>query len=423
MNHLQVQAFVVVLSLVFALVAGYNSAAYFNHSGYFMTENQKSELVLELQQQIDSAAGIPFAEFMSQALYHPEYGYYIAERTRIGKRGDFFTSSTVHSCFGRLIARQLEQMWQLLGRGDFIIAEQGAGEGHLCLDILDALAETFPEFYAHLEYRLIEISPDNRQRQGQLLQQHLAAGRIVWCDLEDLQGMEGCFVSNELVDAFPVHLIEKHAGELQEVYVVNGEDGFCEELRPLSTNLIKEYFQRIGIEPAAGNRCEVNLAACDWMQRVATVLKRGFVLTIDYGYLAEELYAPYRHAGTLLCYHQHQTNEDPYQRIGYQDITAHIDFTTLQDMGRQQGLDVLYFGQQYQFLMGLGFLEMLIELESRETDSKKAQALRMNLKTLILPEGGMGESFKVLIQGKNVATPELLCSQRIADIRMPAGAF
>ncbi|MCF6266328.1 MAG: SAM-dependent methyltransferase [Desulfuromusa sp.] len=387
-----------------------------------MIEKQKSDLILSLRKQIDSIAGIPFAEFMEQALYHPEHGYYTAGRVRIGKQGDFFTSSSVHSCFGRLIARQLEQMWQLLGQGSFVIAEQGAGEGHLCLDILDALAENSPEFYAHIEYRLIEISLDNRQRQELILQQHLAAGRIVWCELSDLSGMQGCFISNELIDAFPVHLIEKHAGELQEIYVVNGEEGFCEELRPLSTNLIKKYFQRIGIEPAAGNRCEVNLAACDWMQRIAAVLKRGFVLTIDYGYLAEELYAPYRHAGTLLCYHQHQTNENPYQRVGYQDMTAHVDFSTLQEIGQQHGLDVIYFGQQYQFLMGLGFLEMLIEMESRETDPKKAQALRMNLKTLILPEGGMGDSFKVLIQGKNVGRPKLLCSQRIGDIRMPAGA-
>ena len=388
-----------------------------------MIENQMSKLALQLHQQIDLTGGIPFVEFMQQALYHPEHGYYIGERTRIGKKGDFFTSSSVHSCFGRLIARQLEQMWQLLGQGNFIIAEQGAGEGHLCLDILDALADESPEFYAHLEYRLIEISPDNRQRQGQILQQHLAAGRVAWCELDDLQGMQGCIISNELLDAFPVHLIEKHSGELQEIYVVNQRDGFGEELRPLSTGLVKDYFQLVGIEPAEGNRCEVNLAACDWVRQVAGLLKRGFVLTIDYGYLAEELYAPYRHAGTLLCYHQHQTNEDPYQRVGYQDITAHVDFTALQKIGRQQNLDTLYFGQQYQFLMGLGFLEMLIELESRETDPNKAQALRMNLKTLILPEGGMGGGFKVLVQGKNVGSPELLCSKRIGDIRMPAGVF
>ncbi|MDA3903098.1 MAG: SAM-dependent methyltransferase [Desulfuromusa sp.] len=391
-----------------------------------MTENQNSELVLQLQQQIDSVAGIPFAEFMAQALYHPEHGYYTANRARIGKKGDFFTSSSVHSCFGQLIARQLEQMWKLLGQGHFIIAEQGAGEGHLCLDILDALAENSSEFYMRLECRLIEISSANRQRQEQLLRRHVDAGRVAWCELDDLQGMQGCFISNELLDAFSVHLLEKHAGELQEVYVVTNDDendGFGEELRPLSTHLIEEYFHRIGIEPAEGNRCEVNLAAVDWMSQVASVLERGFVLTIDYGYLAEELYAPYRHAGTLLCYHQHQTNEDPYQRVGCQDITAHVDFTTLQEIGCQQGLNVLYFGQQYQFLMGLGFLEMLVEMENRESDPNKAQALRMKLKTLILPEGGMGESFKVLIQGKNVGIPELLCSKRIRDIRMPAGGF
>ncbi|MCK4503213.1 MAG: SAM-dependent methyltransferase [Desulfuromonadales bacterium] len=388
-----------------------------------MTEKRKNELELLLNREITTANGITFAEFMQHALYHPEHGYYTSARTRIGKQGDFFTSSSVHSCFGRLIARQLEQMWQLLGQGEFIIAEQGAGEGHLCLDILDALAAEAPEFYARLQYRLVEISPDNRLRQKDVLQRHCAAGLVDWCQLDDLQGMVGCFLSNELIDAFPVHLVEKHGGELREVYVVTKDDGFSDELRPLSTLAIKDYFQLVGIEPGTGNRCEVNLAAGKWMSQIASLLERGFVLTIDYGYLAEELYAPYRHAGTLLCYHQHQTNEDPYQRIGSQDITAHVDFTALQKIGRQQGLDLLYYGQQYQFLMGLGFLELLIEMESREADPQKAQALRMNLKTLILPEGGMGETFKVLIQGKNVGMPELICGKRIRDINIPASAF
>ncbi len=388
-----------------------------------MTEKQISGLVTSLQQQIASASGIPFSNFMEQALYHSEFGYYNTVRTRIGKKGDFFTSSSVHSCFGRLIARQLVQMWELLGGKCFTIAEQGAGEGHLCLDILDTLETEHPEFYRQLEYRLIEISPDNRHRQEEVLQHHCLAGRVVWCDLSDLKGMEGCFLSNELLDAFPVHLVEKRAGHLQEVYVINDGEGFCEELRPLSCHAITDYFQRIGVDPAEGNRCEVNLAACDWIEGVASILERGFVLTVDYGYLAEELYAPYRHGGTLLCYHQHQTNDDPYQRVGAQDITSHIDFSTLQDVGCRNGLDVIYFGHQYQFLMGLGFLEMLINMENQETDPQKAQALRMNLKTLILPEGGMGESFKVLIQGKNVGIPQLLCQKRIRDIGLPPGAF
>ncbi len=387
-----------------------------------MTAEQKPELVAAIQKQIDAAGAITFADFMQQALYHPDFGYYTAPRQRIGKQGDFFTSSSVHSCFGRLIARQLVQMWQLLGQGNFVIAEQGAGEGHLCLDILDALAEEAPEFYKQLEYRLVEISPDNRERQQRVLSRHCSAGRVNWCELDDLQGLVGCFLSNELIDAFPVHLVEKHRGELLEVHVINGEDGFAETLQSPSTDLIKTYFERIGIEPAPGNRCEVNLAAIDWMARIAGLLERGFVLTVDYGYLAEELYAPYRHAGTLLCYHQHQTSEDPYQRIGCQDMTAHVDFTTLQKIGAQYGLKKLYFGQQHQFLMGLGFLELLVEMASRETDPQKSQALRMNLKTLILPDGGMGESFKVLIQGKGVACPELLCQRKIRDICMPPGS-
>ncbi|MFO7766963.1 MAG: SAM-dependent methyltransferase [Pelovirga sp.] len=380
---------------------------------------EKPDFVHWLRQQIDAEQGITFARFMEQALYHPDYGYYTSARTRIGKQGDFFTSSSVHSCFGRLIARQLEQMWQLLGGKDFVVAEQGAGEGHLALDILDACREEFPAFYARLRYRIVEVSEDARQRQEQALRRHLDAGRLDWCRLGDLEGMRGCLLSNELLDAFPVHLVQTVAGTLREVYVVNQEEGFGEQLRAPSTSQLVEYFEQIGIAPAEGNRCEVNLAARDWMAQVADLLDEGFVLTIDYGYPARDLYAPERHAGTLLCYHKHQTNEDPYGHIGCQDITAHVDFTTLQDVGLQHGLEPLYFGHQYQFLMGLGFLELLMQMQSLETDPTQAQALRMSMKRLILPEAGMGERFKVLIQGKGVGQPQLLCARRIADIRLP----
>lgn len=381
-----------------------------------MNEETKPELIADIAAQIDAAGGITFAAFMEQALYHPRFGYYTAPRSRIGKQGDFFTSSSVHSCFGQLLARQLEQMWQLLGQGDFIIAEQGSGEGHLALDVLDAIAETAPDFYAALSYRIVEISPDNRSRQAHLLSHHVAGGRVEWCDFEQLDGMVGCFLSNELVDSFPVHLIEKRGGELREIYVINDAEGFAEEVRPLSTDLIQDYFQRVGIELLEGNRCEVNLRAGEWMKQVARMVARGFVMTIDYGYLADELYSPGRHAGTFLCYYRHQTNEQPYLRVGCQDMTAHVDFTRLQQVGQEQGLRTLYYGRQYQFLMALGFLELLIDMQSRESDPRKAQAIRMTLKTLILPEEGMGESFKVLVQGKNVGSPELLCRRRIRDI-------
>lgn len=378
-----------------------------------MDNRGEQNLVAELQQLIAERNGIPFAEFMERALYHPRFGYYMTTRERIGKQGDFFTSSHVHSCFGRLLARQLEQMWQLLGKGPFTVAEQGAGDGHLARDILDAVAEDFPEFYNALSYRIVEISSDGQMRQAEVLDRHIESGRVEWCELPQLKGMVGCFLSNELVDAFSVHLVEKHGGQLQEVFVA---EDFKEELRAPSTPALEEYFAALGIDLLEGNRCEVNLTAGRWMTAVAEVLRKGFVLTIDYGYPAAELYAPWRHAGTLLCYHRHQTNENPYQNVGEQDITTHIDFTALQNAGERRGLKTLYFGMQYQFLLGLGFMEMLLDLERRETDPQRAQALRMTLKTLIVPDGGMGDSFKVLIQGKHVGTPELLCGRKISDI-------
>ncbi|WP_303721003.1 class I SAM-dependent methyltransferase [Malonomonas rubra] len=388
-----------------------------------MVDEEKKELVALLRNRIEERGGISFAEFMAQCLYHPDYGYYTTPRTRIGKEGDFFTSSSVHFLFGRLISRQLTQMWQLLGKGEFIIAEQGAGEGHLCLDILNALAEDAPDFYQQLQYRIVEISPDHRQGQEGNLQRHVDAGRVGWCSLDELQGMQGCFLSNELVDAFPVHLVDKDDGELKEVFVVNSDEGFVEEGRPLTNPAIRDYFKLVGHGLLEGNRGEVNLQALDWMSSVGKVLARGFVLTIDYGYPAEELYAPFRRNGTLLCYHKHQSNENPYQRLGCQDITAHIDFTALQKVGERNGLESLYFGEQYRFLMGLGFLEALIELQACATNPQQAQALRMTLKNLVMPDGGMGDSFKVLVQGKGVGVPELLCARKIQDIRLATGIF
>ncbi|OEU74136.1 MAG: hypothetical protein BA864_07695 [Desulfuromonadales bacterium C00003093] len=388
-----------------------------------MAVEENTELVEFLRRKIETTGGITFAEFMEQCLYHPEFGYYTSPRNRIGKEGDFFTSSNVHFLFGRLIARQLEQMWQLLGRGEFTVAEQGAGVGHLCLDILDALAEEFPEFYQTVNYRIAEISPDDQMRQASQLQRHVDAGRVTWCRLEDLQGMQGCFLSNELIDAFPVHRLDKQDGELQEIYVVNSEKGFVEDVRPSNNPAVEAYFKLIGTMLLEGNRAEINLQALSWMETVSKLLHRGFVLTIDYGYPAEELFAPFRRNGTLLCYHKHQTNDNPYQRVGCQDITAHVDFTALQKIGERHGLASLYFGEQYRFLMGLGFLEALVALQMREADPQKAQALRLTLKNLVMPEGGMGDSFKVLVQGKGVGTPELLCARRIKDISMPPGMF
>jgi SAM-dependent MidA family methyltransferase len=367
-------------------------------------------LAAELRARIDACNGLTFAEFMAACLYHPQHGYYMAPRERIGKQGDFFTSSSVHALFGRLIARQLAQMAGQLGGDTFAVVEQGAGEGHLALDILDALAAEFPELYARLSYTLVEVGPASRARQACTLAAH--AARVQWCAADEWTLASGCFLSNELVDAFPVHVVEKRGGSWHELFVVNAADtGFTEEFREPSTPALAEHFRWLDTAPVEGNRAEVNLAAPVWMRQVGARLGRGFVITIDYGYPATELYAPHRRAGTLLCYRQHQADDDPYTAVGEKDITSHVDFTALQRAGEEAGLTTLWFGEQYRFLLALGFVEELLRLQAQCADEREARALRLTLKNLILPEQGMGETFKVLVQGKGVGRPELACAR------------
>ena len=155
-----------------------------------------------------------------------------------------------------------------------------------------------------------------------------------------------------------------------------------------------------------GQKAEVNLRALDWMENVGEYLKKGFVLTIDYGYLAKELYSPQRREGTLLCYYQHRTSDDPYERLGDQDITSHVNFTSLIRKGEEIGLRFTGLVPQYHFLIGVGILEEMESLmgELSEMDGLR---LRLSLKHLIEPETGMGEIFKVLIQHKGIDNPRL----------------
>ncbi len=387
-----------------------------------MSDAAETNLHSLIRARIERDGGITFAAFMNQCLYQPDCGYYMTDRDRIGKAGDFFTSSSVHALFGRLVARQLSQMDQLLGAETFQVVEQGAGEGHLALDILDALLHEAPELYQRLVYCLVEQGPESRRRQRRVLAAHI--DRVQWCEADAWAITSDFYLSNELVDAFPVHLLEKHAGSLREVFVVNQPDGgFTEELREPSTPALVEHFRWLGTEPIEGNRFEVNLAAPDWMRQVGHRIERGFALTIDYGYPAQELYALHRRSGTLMCYHRHQADENPYEQVGEKDITAHVDFTALQLAGAEAGLQTLWYGEQYRFLLSLGFVEELMRLEAETVDEKEARALRLTLKNLIMPDAGMGETFKVLVQGKNVGQPALLCARALRDLPFPSAGM
>lgn len=355
---------------------------------------------------------IPFADFMAACLYEPGLGYYTSPGRKVGAEGDFYTSINVHRVFGRLIGREICRMWEVMGcPAPFTLVEAGAGHGRLAADVLDAVRELNPELYASLTLRLVEAEPSLAEAQRQVLAEHL--DRVAWSDPAELMGgtlrFTGCLYSNELIDSFPTHVVEMTPAGLREVFVTADGDGFAEQLDLPSTPDLADYFRRIDVNLQPGQRTEINLNACRWLEGVACCLERGFVLTVDYGFLSPELYGPMRQNGTLLCYFRHTIQEDPYQRVGHQDITSHVDFTTLILRGEELGLRKAWFGEQYRFLMAAGLMEELMALEAAAATEEERIKIRLVLKKLVLPEGGMGDTFKILVQAKGVENPRLLC--------------
>jgi len=357
---------------------------------------------------------------MELALYHPTFGYYMrfadkgdAEQPagglgedRIGWSGDYYTSCDVSPILAHSVAKQIVQMDVLLGQPDpFTVVEMGAGKGVFARDVLTACRTLSDSLATRLRYVLIERSPMMQASQQQLLTSWTGEGRVAWLgSLAELptEHIEGVLLSNELVDAFPVHRIRVVDGEPREVCVDYGAGRFCERLRSCSTPEVQNYLQRLAAHDvvlAEGACADINVQAIPWMKDVARVLRRGFTVTIDYGHLARDLYGPERKKGTLLCYYHQMASEDPYQLVGLQDMTAHVDFSTLAAVGEKEGLHVTGFTNQMSFLTSLGVEHML---ESLEPGSAEFQSVLQ-----LLRPNGMGSTFKILIQHKGLETPEL----------------
>jgi SAM-dependent MidA family methyltransferase len=377
-----------------------------------MSEPENKELREILVARIQSQERISFAEFMGLALYHPRHGYYNSSREIIGPEGDYFTSPGIHPIFGKLLARQLSQMWEILGRpSPFFLIEIGAGNGLLCADILSHSRDFFPEFFENLRYLLGDQSPAMREKQKALL-----AGfhpRVEWMDGRNLLDAEekyaGCVLSNELIDSFPVHIVQQSEGRIQEIFVTLRDDSFAETLGDPSSPALAEYLRLYGAPLQDGQRAEINLQALTWLEKANRALERGFILTIDYGFEAEALYAPSRRDGTLLAYFRHGAFSDPYRRLGLQDLTAHVNFTALIRKGEELGLRKIGFADQYKFLLALGLLQEMEAFETKSGLYPAAEFLKNKLamKHFLIP-GSMGTLFKVLAQGKAVGNPELI---------------
>jgi SAM-dependent MidA family methyltransferase len=362
-------------------------------------------LVEVLAERISANGPITFAEYMETALYHPQLGYY----TKAGAppRRDYFTSVDVSPLFGRLLARQLHEMWTALGSAKpFVVVEAGAGSGALAKSILDFVAVQFPAFYESLRYVAVERSAARRAAETALLAKHATRGKFEAAVDLPATIENGVIFSNEFFDALPVHRVMGSANGLQELYVGHGENGFFEQGGALSAPALGIYFERHGISLLPDQQAEVNLKACSWIREAGKRLARGFVLTVDYGYEAPELFSERHMRGTLLAYERHRASERYFRAPGEQDLTSHIDFTAIDRAGQRSGLARTGFTTQSNFLLALTHASNLADLESSEmTETDQAKA-RNAFKMLIHPEG-MGGTFKVLIQHKGIEAPTL----------------
>lgn len=353
----------------------------------------------KIEQEIRERGPIPFSRYMELCLYEPEMGYYSRDAEQFGKAGDFYTSSDVHAVFGRLLARQFDEMWRVLGSPEqFEIRELGPGRGLFAQDVLDWSEKKFPDLFRALHYSLLESSPALCRKLRVNLSGHFAAGKA------SLASFPGRYLApdvpmvvfaNEFFDALPVEIVSSK-GELR----IGIQEGRMAEIWVRPSPEAQEFLDRYGVSPESGERMEVPLTAQRGMVQIAAEIDRGFLVAIDYGYTREEQLAG-RHRGTLSAFRQHSVSANPYEAPGEQDITAHVNFTALSAAGEEQGIKMQPLLTQSQFLMGIGeknqFADAFEECHLPQERAKVA----LQLKHLVTP-AGMGESFHVVVGSKGV---------------------
>ncbi len=399
----------------------------------------------KIEQEIRERGPIPFSRYMELCLYDPELGYYSRNAEQFGKAGDFYTSSDLHAVFGRLLARQFEQMWRVLDSPEQIeLIELGPGRGLFAQDVLDWSQKKFPDFFRALRYVLVESSPALRQRIQQTLKQHIDTGKaeLAQSNALEMEGLAWPFAAakrrqnaahgasrgygagqeqaqegrkkvpvteartdkvpiiifaNEFFDALPVEVLSQQ-GSLR---INTRGSRFIEAWAPASAQEL-EFLDRYSVHPEPGERIEIPLIAQQVMNQIAASMPHGFLVAIDYGYTREEQLAG-RHRGTLKAIRQHSISGSAYEAPGEQDITADVNFTVLVAAAEKHGMSTQKLITQSQFLLGIGeanqFADAFEECRLPQERSKVA----LQLKHLVTP-AGMGESFHVLIASKGIET-------------------
>jgi SAM-dependent MidA family methyltransferase len=347
---------------------------------------------------------LPFRRFMEMALYHPEHGYYSSGRARVGKSGDFYTSVSVGRIYGRLLASVCREVWECLGSpGEFTIVEQGANDGTMATDILGMITGDGGAFADAVRYRITEPFAMNRARQQEKLS---GFEKVAWHQSnEELSEFTGIHLSNELLDAFPVDSVRWSGSLWEEECVALDGESLVWKRRPVTDTELAEAVKRLPAPSREGWRFEINRGISPWLAGIASRMKRGLLLTVDYGQIGEDRFAPHRADGTLLSYRNHERFDDPLSEAGLRDITAQVDFTDLAAKAVALGFTPLAYSDQQHFLMGAAEPWMR-SLGDHALEHRK-DLLALN--TLLTPSL-MGSQFKALALGKAFpADPPLPC--------------
>ena len=355
------------------------------------------ELRQKIEDEIRERGPIPFSRYMELCLYDPELGYYSRNAAQFGKAGDFYTSSDVHAVFGRLLARQFEEMWRVLGSPDrMTLKELGPGRGLFAQDVLDWSEKKFPDFFRALHYVLVERSSALRERIEQVLSARFESGKVAFGRGDETPEHNPVIVfANEFFDALPFEILSSE-GSLR---VDTREGHFVETWAPPSPQEM-EFLDRYSVHPEPGERLEVSLIAQEEMQVIASTVHRGFFVAIDYGFTREEQLAG-RHRGTMKSIRQHSVSANPYEAPGEQDITADVNFTALAAIADRHGMYNHKLQTQSQFLLGIGEVNQFADAFEECRLPQEHAKVALQLKHLVTP-AGMGESFHVLVASKGV---------------------
>jgi SAM-dependent MidA family methyltransferase len=371
-----------------------------------------SPLQKQLQEMIEREGPISLAQFMACALYDPTAGYYASGRARIGKEGDFYTNVSIGPLFGKLLARQFAEMWVLLGAPpEWTLVEQGAFDGQLARDVLDALLEQSPDCYQATTLVLIEPLACFETAQRATLARHRSKTR--WTQsLASCPSFTGVHYSNELLDAFPAHQVRWMEGKWVEMRIAFSGDHFCWIEAEIADPAVARAVNRLNV-PVEGAVREVCPLHEGWITDLSVKLENGWILLCDYGLSEEELTLPHRANGTLTAYCNHRRSACALQEPGAQDITYQLNFSNISRLGSEKGLQLVAWTDQSRFLTGVAPLHFK---DSKAPLGKEQQKEALAFRSLTHPEL-LGSRFKTLIFSKNRPSSETLAGERYAGGR------